>query len=127
MASKPKKAKKPKDPANAETRRFLEAVGWFVTMFSIIEQQVQNTLWHFTKVDSIIARCILSSTGITAALEQLKRIAEATEWPADRKYLLDRLTQKLGRIIRFRNDFLHYGIMGESSDTAVVTNEKYAT
>jgi len=34
MVSKPKK---PKDPTNAETRRFLEAVGWFVTMFSIID------------------------------------------------------------------------------------------
>ncbi len=110
----------------AEGRRFLEALGWFVFMFSIIEQQVQNTLWHFTKVDPIIARCILSGTRIDAAFRQLKRIAEATEWPANRKHLLDHVTQRMGDITRFRNDLLHYGISGESSDTAVVTNEKYA-
>jgi hypothetical protein len=97
-----------------------------VVMFSIIEQRVQETLRHFTKLDPIIANCILPGTGITAALDQLKRIAKATNWRADRKYLLNHLAQDLGRITRFRNDILHYGITGASSDTAVVTNEKYA-
>ena|SRR5438874_2037784 len=80
MASKPKKAKKTKTTQKtdeAETRQFLEAVGWFVIMFSITEQRIQDTLWHFTKVDPIIGRCIFSNIRIDEALRQLKRIAEA--------------------------------------------------
>ncbi len=88
MTSKSRQQKKPKKPTETETRNFLEAVGWFVFMFSIVEQQVHQTLWHFTKVDPAIARCIFSGTGINAALDHLKRISEATEWPPFRRKLL---------------------------------------
>lgn len=124
MASKPKK---PKKPTRAEARRFLQAVGWFVTMFSIIENQVHAALWHFAGINPVIASCILSGTRIDAALGYLKRIAEATDWPEARKDSLNGLALQLGEITKLRNDLLHYGTSGgETADTWVVTNEKYA-
>jgi hypothetical protein len=128
MASKtkPQKAKQPKKTTKAQVHRYLREVGWFVTMFSAVENCVHETLWHFAKVDPIIARCIFSGIRIDAAIGQLKRIGEATEWPKGHKDLFDHVAQQLGEITQLRNDLLHYGVTGETPDTLVVTNEKYA-
>jgi hypothetical protein len=115
-----------------ETHKWLQAVGWFVTMFSIVEQQVNQTLWQVANVEPAIARCIFP-TRMDAALDQLKRISEAMEWETTergfvRKALLDQVKKDLGEINRLRNDLLHYGISGpvDMPGTAVITNEKYA-
>jgi hypothetical protein len=115
-----------------ETRNWLQAVGWFVTMFSIVEQHVHQTLWQVANVEPAIARCIFP-TRMDAALDQLKRISEATQWETTqkgfvRKTLLDKVRKDLGDINRLRNDLLHYGISGtgDTPNAVVITNEKYA-
>jgi hypothetical protein len=65
MGSKPKSKK----PTRAQVRRFLASVGWFVTMFSVIENVVQKTLWHFAGVTPDIAACIFLVLELTALLD----------------------------------------------------------
>jgi hypothetical protein len=73
MVSEFKKSKVNK-ATKVQVNRFLRAVGWFVTIFSIVERNVHEALWNFTKVDPVIARCIFSGTRMDAAIGQLKRI-----------------------------------------------------
>jgi hypothetical protein len=123
VASKTKKSKK---PTRAQVRSFLEAVGWFVTTFSIMENKVRETLRHFTGVTPAVAASVFSGTRTNEALGHLKRIAEATNWAEDRQKLLNHIASQLGEITQLRNDLLHYGVTGNHPDDIVVTNEKYA-
>jgi hypothetical protein len=123
MAPKPKK---PTKAERAEGKKYLRALGWFVTFFAVVENQVHKTLWKFVGVNQTIAACVFSGTRIDGAISYLKRIAEATNWSKDRKALLDHLALQLGEITQLRNDLLHYGTTGETANALVVSNEKFA-
>jgi hypothetical protein len=122
MTTVPEGPKKP----NQATDKYLRAVGFFVTMFSLVENKVQEVLWHFTKIDPIIARCIFSGTRTEGAIGYIKRIAEATKWPAGQKHLLDHLASQLGEITQLRNDLLHFGTRGEDVADLLISNEALA-
>jgi hypothetical protein len=104
-----------------EARQFLERVGHFVIFFSMVENMMQRTLWHFAGVNSPIAPAIFSGTR-TDASKYIKRIADATGWPKDRFESFEAIMLQLGEITQTRNDLLHYGITGDSVDTLVVSN-----
>jgi hypothetical protein len=92
-----------------EIRGYFEALGQFVTYFSMVESTMQKTLWFFAGVAPPIAPAIFSGTRIEAASSNIKRIADATEWPKDRREIFDELTSQLGEITQTRNDLLHFG------------------
>jgi hypothetical protein len=120
------KRKKPTKAEKADGDKYLRAVGWFVTMFAVVEKTAYGTLQHFTGTSPKIAACIFSGTRIDAAMSYLKRIAEATDWPDGKVKLLDHIKLQLGEITQLRNDLLHYGITGDTADTLFVTNEHLA-
>jgi hypothetical protein len=120
---------KPKKPTKAEIAKgdkYLRAVGWFVTIFAVIEKVSFETLTHFTGTSPTIAACIFSGTRITDAMSYLKRISEATNWSEGKIQLLDHIKRQLGEITQLRNDLLHYGTTGQTADTLLVTNAHLA-
>jgi hypothetical protein len=124
MTSKPKKSKK---LSQAQVRKYLKEVGWFVTMFAIVEHNVHETLRHYVGISPVMAACIFSGTRMDGAISYLKRIAEATNWPAQKKNTLNHISSQLGEITQLRNDLLHYGVSNDHPDAAlVITNKKYA-
>jgi hypothetical protein len=111
---------------NPKLDEYLRAVGAFVTYFAIAENYVHKVLWKFAGVTPIIATCIFSGTRIDGAISYLKRIAEATDWPENKKTLLNYIALQLGEITQLRNDLLHFGASGDPEETLIVTNKKFA-
>jgi hypothetical protein len=51
--------KKPKKPIKADRvkgEKYLRALGWFVTLFAIVENAVHRTLWKFVGVTPVASR-----------------------------------------------------------------------
>ncbi len=120
------KRKKPTKAEKAEGDKYLRAVGWFVTIFAVVERVSYETLQHFSGTSPTIAACLFSGTRIDAAMNYLKRIAEATDWLDGKTKLFEHIKSQLGEITQLRNDLLHYGAKGETPDTLIISNEHSA-
>jgi hypothetical protein len=119
----------PKEMAAAlitpDMREYWEALGRFVDIFALVENNMQLTLWHLAKVKAPIAPAIFSGTRVDTASNLIRRISEAKEWSQRRQARLTTLLTQLGEITRARNDLLHYGSLRSESGYEV-TNLLYA-
>jgi hypothetical protein len=109
-----------------EQCQYWEALGRFVDTFSMVENNMQLTLWHFSKVKWPIAQAVFSGVRIDAGSNYVRRIAEATDWPKEQIDMFEILLAQLGEITRVRNDILHYGGFLQSDGHHEVTNVLYA-
>lgn len=115
-----------REPLPSDLRRYFEALGQFVTMFSLLKSTMQETLWHFAGVSPPLAPAIFSGTRIDAATQHIKRISEATGWSKEQRAFFDELTLQIGEITRTRNDLLHCGIQGVDTDNLSISNAQFA-
>lgn len=107
-------------------RQYWEALGNFVSMFSLVEENMQIALWRCARVKSPIAPAIFSGTRVDAASSYIKRIAEAENWPNRKRKELDDVFKQLGELTRVRNDILHYGASMRGPEEWVVSNKLVA-
>jgi len=113
-------------PLPSDLRQYVEALGQFVTMFSMVESRMQIALWRLAGVSPPLAPAIFSGTRMDAAIQHIKRISEATGWPKNQRALFDELSLQLGVINRTRNDLLHCGIEGDDAGNLLTSNALFA-
>jgi hypothetical protein len=107
-------------------RRYWEALGRFITMFSVVEENVQLALWRAAGVKPPVAPAIFSGTRIEAATGHIKRIAEAQKWPKRKRAELAEVFKQLSDLTRIRNDMLHYGASSSGPDEWTVSSRLVA-
>ena len=91
------------------TPAYYTALGKFVTDFSRVETILQTSLLLISGVLSPVAQAIFGGHKIEGCLQLIKRIADAKNWPTDKKAKLEEIINHLGPINKLRNDILHYG------------------
>jgi hypothetical protein len=101
---------------------YYSSLGRFVDRFSKAELAVAFTLWHYTKVPHSIARAIFSGFNIDTAISTIKRLAQVTGMPNEKRTELEWLFTQLGSIRKARNDILHYGAINVAEGEPSVTN-----
>lgn len=108
---------------------YWQALGQFISGFSLLEVNMQLALWTFAHLSKPMARALLAgSTRIDAAMTLISKVAEAEKWDAEKKTELSRLFTQLGHINKIRNDLLHFGASPDStSDEWTVSNKTFAT
>jgi len=80
------------------------ALGRFLSSYAIVESNVLVVLGVATKVTNEVRQSIFSGTRASAALDYIKRIADAQNWPAEQVALIKFVTDQLGEVTRVRND-----------------------
>jgi hypothetical protein len=107
-------------------RQYWQALGGFVSMFSLVEENMQAALWRCVGVGAPVAPAIFSGTRIDAAMGYIRRIAEAQNWPRRKQDEIADVFKQLGELTRVRNDILHYGASMTGPDEWVVSTKLVA-
>jgi hypothetical protein len=107
-------------------RQYWEALGRFVSVFSLVEENMQVALWRCVGVKAPVAPAIFSGTRVDAASGYIKRIAEAQHWPRRKQQEIEDVFKQLAELTRVRNDILHYGASMTGPDEWVVSNKLVA-
>lgn len=102
------------------------AFGHFLSMYSDIEARMQEVLRHFAGVTEPIAKAIFSGTRTDGARKFIRRIADATNWPEERKKEWDKIFAQLGEIQFLRNQLVHYGALWQDLGSWVVSDRHVA-
>jgi hypothetical protein len=102
---------------------FSQALGAFVWTFSIVEAELQRTLWSLVGIPAPIGRAIVSNPSVRGGIDTIKRLSQSQSWSADRvketNYALDQLI----KIAEFRNGLLHYGAYRLGGDYIISNRE----
>lgn len=98
-----------KRSGNPNRKAFNEALGGFLHDFAVLERNVFEALEKATAVSHNIGSIIFSGVRLAAAISHLRKIAEADNWPKGRRDAVVAWTAQLEKIIKLRNDLLHYG------------------
>jgi len=85
------------------------ALGRFVSIFSMVETNLQTYVWGFAGVPAPTAQAIFSGIRVKGAMQLINRISDAQKWKQERKNELAYTFLQLGMINNLRNDVLHYG------------------
>src|ERR1700675_4670161 len=85
------------------------ALGAFVSAFSQVEATLLRILWILARLEAPYAQAVLSGVKIEGAMGFINRIAEAEQWPENKKSQWQVIFTHLGLINKLRNDILHYG------------------
>ena len=96
---------------------YYDALGQFVTAFSQVETTLLRALWQLAQ--------FLSGVRIEGAIGFINRIADAENWPKDKRSDWQKIFTQIGLINKLRNDILHYGTTGFGS-VRVVSNQAVA-
>jgi len=108
---------------------YYEALGRFITSFSVIEQLLNFVVWRYARLHKHgeIARALLSSLRIDAATNHLNRLIAARKLKGPDIAELKLIFDQLGKITRTRNDIVHFGIRSYNArGHAVVSNKPFA-
>lgn len=105
-----------------DIRPFWEAIGSFVSTYALVETNMQRALWRSAGIAPPTAQALFSGTRTDAAMNLIRRIAEAEQWAPERKAITDNVFSQLGEITRLRNDLLHYGATPDELDSWTISN-----
>jgi hypothetical protein len=103
-----------------------KTLGEFIAEFAVIEAIMQMALRHFAGVSNQIGAAIFSGVRVDAASNQITRIADAQNWPQDRKDQWKFIVDQLSHIRKLRNDIVHYGAVWRGSDVWIASNQLFA-
>jgi hypothetical protein len=109
-----------------EMKKYYEAVGTFVTVFSEVELRLLQALWRFSGLQPV-ASAVLTGIKVEGAMSFINRIADAENWPTEKRDELQYIFSHLGEINKLRNDLLHYGSFWEekTEDQYAISNDGY--
>jgi hypothetical protein len=107
------------------TDEYYDALGRFIADFSEIEGAMQIALWHFAKVKTPIAQAVFSGVRSDDACNKITRIADAENWPEERKIIWQEISSRLGLLRTLRNDIVHYGAEWVAPNTWIATNDMF--
>lgn len=102
---------------------YWEALGRFVSLYSMVEESMQAALWRCAGVKPPVAPAIFSGTRAKAASEYIDRIAEAQRWPKSKRAEIKDVFKQLSELTQTRNDILHYGASMSGPGEWVVDNK----
>jgi hypothetical protein len=100
---------------------YYDALGRFVTAFSMVETTLLRALWNLSRLEPPYAQAVLSGVRIDGAMGYINRIADAEKWTSEKRQDWQKIFSQIGLINRLRNDILHYGTTTYGS-VRVVTN-----
>jgi hypothetical protein len=109
-----------------EINRYWLALGQFVSAFSAVEIAMQIALRRFAHVRDPIGAALFSGTRTEAAMQYMRRIAEAEKWDKRRRAQIDVIFAQLRLIQNLRNDLLHYGASFKGLDKFAISNRLVA-
>ena len=101
------------------------ALGRFLTAYAHVEGNTLVVLRHCSKVTNEVGQCLFAGTRASAAIDFIKRIADAQEWTDEQREPLEIVTAQLGEITRARNDILHYGTNSTGKDSEWYTTNEF--
>jgi hypothetical protein len=105
--------------------KYYRTLGTFVTLYSEIEARLQEALAHLAGVTSPTSKAVFNGVRTDAALGYITRIAEAQEWPTQRRKEFEAFRPQVDAINKLRNGILHYGAVWAGNKTWTVSNEKF--
>ena len=109
MAKKPIDIRRIRKALGEHIGNYHRALGAFVTAFSRVEATLLKVLWILARLEAPYAQAVLSGVKIEGAMGLINRIAEAEQWPDNKKAEWQEVFTQLGLINKLRNDILHYG------------------
>ncbi|WP_040622279.1 hypothetical protein, partial [Rhodovulum sp. PH10] len=81
------------------------------------------TLWRLADMPTATAQAVFATVQIDAAMNALRRIAEAQQWTRERRAELEALSHQLGRLLKLRNDLIHFGAIVEDAEHFTVIHD----
>lgn len=116
--------------AYVETRQkqaqpYMLALGQFVSAFSQAEAHLAAFLWKAAGIDPPVAQAVFSGIRTDAAMQSVRRIADAEAWPTSKTTEVEYVFAHLSAITKLRNDILHYGATMETPTSWKVTNRAF--
>jgi hypothetical protein len=100
---------------------YYDALGRFVTAFSMVETTLLRVLWKLAHLEAPYAQAVLSGVRIEGSMGYINRIADAEKWSPEKRQNWQKIFSQIGLINKLRNDILHYGT-SEFGSVRVVTN-----
>ena len=88
---------------SADRERLYQELGRFVDLFASTEVLLQLTLWNMSRVPNQIAKAVFSGVKADLAMQNIKRIFEATDAPAEKRKRYQEIFTHVGWISDARN------------------------
>ena len=101
------------------------ALGRFVSVFAQVESMLATVLWKHAGVPPPLAQAVFSGVRTEAAMQYIRRIADAQNWPAAHKTNIELVFAQLSALTKLRNDILHFGASMDEPSVWTVSNKNF--
>src|SRR5215207_9628422 len=81
-----------------DVHSYWEALGRFVSTFSLVEANMQMALWQVVGVREPIAKAIFSGTRVEVAMSHIRRVSEVEQWPTAKANTINDVMAQLDAI-----------------------------
>jgi hypothetical protein len=107
-------------------RTYWVRLGHFISIFSEVEEHLNNVVWHYADLQYKQAVMLFSALRVDHATNLINRIILAENRSGPMVTEITLVLDQLGKIARARNDIVHLGIGETRGAEFIITNKRYA-